>query len=74
MIPADADKKGSISGIRLGTAGLTVRKMGEADMTEVAALIDDALKADGNEEELDKVAERVLDLARRFPVYGNASA
>jgi glycine/serine hydroxymethyltransferase len=48
--------------------------MGEADMTEVAALIDDALKADGNEEELDKVAERVLDLARRFPVYGNASA
>ncbi|KIX13760.1 serine hydroxymethyltransferase [Dethiosulfatarculus sandiegensis] len=69
MIPADADKKGSISGIRLGTAGITVRKMAEPEMAGIAALIDDTLKADGNREELDKVAERVLDLAGRFPVY-----
>ncbi|MEM5788526.1 MAG: serine hydroxymethyltransferase [Syntrophobacteraceae bacterium] len=71
VIPRDAQKSGAVSGIRLGTAGLSARGMGPAEMPRIAELIDSALSNTGNDQFLDQIAQGVESLARAFPVYGN---
>lgn len=68
-IPRDAQDPGRVSGVRLGTSGVSARGMDEKEMAVIAGLIDRALVngADGNI--LSKVSEDVKALARRFPVY-----
>jgi len=57
------------SGIRLGTAALTSREMGEMEMRTIGDFIHDALSSGGDEAVIDRVRGEVIDLCRAFPLY-----
>lgn len=65
-IPFDPQKPNVTSGIRIGTPAMTTRGMKEAEMKEIARLIDLTLAGKENEE---KIKEDVLKLTSRFPLY-----
>jgi len=74
-IPFDPEKPTVTSGVRLGTPAATTRGFGVAEFREVGALVCEVL--DGLAAHPDniqviegRVRERVLDLCRRFPIYG----
>jgi glycine hydroxymethyltransferase len=56
------------NGIRLGTPSVTSRGMGEAEMDEIAALIERMLTAFDDVEARAEVRERSRALCRRFPL------
>ncbi|MBI3083948.1 MAG: serine hydroxymethyltransferase, partial [Candidatus Omnitrophica bacterium] len=68
-IPFDPLPPGKASGIRLGTPALTTRGMREAEMDEVASLIDEALARRQDPPALLAVARKVGELVERFPLY-----
>lgn len=68
-IPFDEESPFKTSGIRLGTPAVTTRGMKEADMEEIAACIDEALKAPQDETHLSKVRARVESLTKKYPLY-----
>lgn len=57
------------SGIRIGTPAITTRGMKEAEMSEVADLIDEVLMNTDNDEVIESVKKKVHALAARFPLY-----
>ena len=67
LIPNDPRKAREASGLRLGTAAVTTRGMGTAEMDALARIIHSALSA---EESTEKLKKQVLDLARAFPIPG----
>ena len=67
-IPNDPASPFVTSGIRLGTAALTTRGMGVAEMATIAALIDRAL-SQPDEDRLRKIRREVETLAAGFPLY-----
>jgi glycine hydroxymethyltransferase len=69
MIPFDKMSPFKGSGIRLGTPAVTTRGMKKKEMDQVAGLIDDALKASGDESKLDQIRTKVEALTRQFPLY-----
>ncbi len=69
-IPGDPESPFVTSGIRIGSAALTTRGMGEAEMRRVAELLDTALAAGGNEAALRQVHRGVRELAAAFPLAG----
>jgi glycine hydroxymethyltransferase len=73
MIPRDADSPGKVSGLRLGTAAVTTRGMGPAEMPLLAGLIDTALKEVDNAGALKRLSGEVRDLAGKYPVYPPAA-
>ncbi|PIQ84689.1 MAG: serine hydroxymethyltransferase [Candidatus Omnitrophica bacterium CG11_big_fil_rev_8_21_14_0_20_63_9] len=68
-IPFDPLPPGKASGIRLGTPAVTTRGMREAEMTQIAQLIDEALTRRQDAAALAAVAGKVAALADRFPLY-----
>ena len=68
-VPFDPESPFVTSGLRLGSPAMTTRGMGEAEFTEIGAIIadcllnkeDDAVKAD--------CRQRVASLCDRFPLY-----
>jgi glycine hydroxymethyltransferase len=73
-IPFDPEKPMVTSGIRLGTPAGTTRGFGVAEFQEVGALIVElldglAVNPEDNSKTEQVVAEKVLDLCHRFPVY-----
>ena len=74
-IPFDPEKPTVTSGIRLGSPAATSRGFGAAEFREVGNLVDEVLAGlagvnDGrNEAAEQRVAERVLALCQRFPIY-----
>ncbi|MBI4060349.1 MAG: serine hydroxymethyltransferase [Elusimicrobia bacterium] len=68
-IPYDPQKPFIASGVRIGAPAITTRGMGEKEMDEIAALIDDALAARGDDAALARVKTGVVSLCRRFPIY-----
>ena len=68
-IPFDPLPPGKASGIRLGSPALTTRGMRDAEMAEVAQLIDEALSSRQDPAALQAVARKVRVLADRFPLY-----
>jgi glycine hydroxymethyltransferase len=69
-VPGDPESPFVTSGIRIGTAALTTRGMGEAEMERVAELIDRALIGAADESVLQRVHREVRDLAAQFPLVG----
>ena len=70
VIPDDPLPPMRPSGIRLGTPAATARGMGLAEMEEVAAIIADALRAEGDPTVEAGLVARTRALTARFPVPG----
>jgi glycine hydroxymethyltransferase len=68
-IPYDPQKPFIASGVRIGTPAVTTRGMKEAEMDQIASLIDEALRARGDDAALKRVKEETTALCRRFPIY-----
>jgi glycine hydroxymethyltransferase len=71
-VPFDPRKPFDPSGLRIGTPAVTSRGMGEAEMRQIGAWIDEAVTAAaaGDEATLDRVAGEVTDLCKNFPAPG----
>jgi glycine hydroxymethyltransferase len=65
-IPFDPESPFITSGIRIGTPAVTTRGMKEAEMKEIAEIMDLALDENNDREE---VKGKVLELCSRFPLY-----
>jgi glycine hydroxymethyltransferase len=68
-IPFDPNPPLVASGVRLGTAAVTTRGMGAAEMDAIAALAGEVLAAPEDAAVAASVRERVRALCRRFPLY-----
>ena len=66
-IPGDPEKFTVTSGVRLGTAAVTTRGLGEAEMKTIARCI--ALTARDFENSRKEVLAAVEDICSRFPLY-----
>ncbi len=64
MVPNDPEPPTVTSGVRLGTAAMTTRGMGEGEMREIAEVIVKASRG-----ELEGLRERVTALTDAFPLY-----
>jgi len=69
LIPYDPEKPLVTSGIRLGTPAVTTRGMKEAEMAEIARLIDRVLSDLGSGPVEAAVRGEVQELTARFPLY-----
>ena len=79
-VPFDTASALKPSGIRFGTPGLTTRDMGAVEMKKIAGFMNDVIEVikgrEGKQEglyqdkDLRRIGEKVRDLARLFPVYG----
>jgi len=67
-IPFDPRPPAVTSGLRIGTPALASRGFGDAEFTEVADIIAEALKA-GATADVDALRARVDKLAQSFPLY-----
>ncbi|HEX8551554.1 MAG TPA: serine hydroxymethyltransferase [Abditibacteriaceae bacterium] len=72
QIPFDPRPPLVTSGIRLGVPAVTTRGMKEAEMREIAAIIVETIQNRSDEMALLKIAERVVALTDRFPLYEGA--
>ncbi|KAF0144990.1 MAG: glycine hydroxymethyltransferase [Nitrospirae bacterium] len=68
-IPYDERPPAVTSGMRLGTPSVTTRGMGEAEMAEIADIIDEVLKNHASDEKLRGFRQRAENICKRFPVY-----
>jgi glycine hydroxymethyltransferase len=71
MIAFDPEKPMVTSGVRIGTPALTTRGMKEAEMATVGGLIVEALDNPSDEAVLARVAGKVHEMARSFPLYAS---
>jgi glycine hydroxymethyltransferase len=69
-IPFDPRKPFSPSGIRIGTPSVTSRGMGEDEMRQIAAWMDEVVAARKDEELTNRIAAEVKDLCANFPAPG----
>ncbi|MFM2143375.1 MAG: serine hydroxymethyltransferase [Verrucomicrobiota bacterium] len=67
-IPFDTEKITLGGGIRVGTPAVTTRGMKEAEMTQIAAWIDRALKNRENDAVLAEIRKEVSETNKRFPL------
>ena len=68
-VPYDTRPPAVTSGIRIGTPCVTTRGMREAEMVEIADIIDSALIKRTDEAALSELRTRTRDLCKRFPIY-----
>ncbi|PIQ90617.1 MAG: serine hydroxymethyltransferase [Candidatus Omnitrophica bacterium CG11_big_fil_rev_8_21_14_0_20_41_12] len=69
LIPFDEKGPMVTSGIRLGTAAITTRKMKEAQMQKIASLINEALENQSDLQKLAQIKKETLALTKKFPLY-----
>jgi len=70
-VPNDPRPPMVTSGIRIGTPASTTRGFKEAEIEQVADFIVEILDAEGSEAAIERVRPKVVELCRRFPVYGS---
>ena len=68
-VPGETQSPFVTSGIRIGTPAVTTRGMREAEMRQIAGLIEAALGAAEREDELQRIRSDVRELALAFPLY-----
>ena len=66
-IPGDPEKPSITSGVRIGTAAVTTRGLGEAEMKQIARCV--ALTAKDFEGTADEVKAIVAQICAKFPLY-----
>jgi glycine hydroxymethyltransferase len=70
-VPNDPRPPMVTSGIRIGTPASTTRGFKETEIEQVADFIVEILDAEGSEAAIERVRPKVVELCRRFPVYGS---
>jgi glycine hydroxymethyltransferase len=68
-VPGDPRPPAVTSGLRIGTPAMTRRGFGEQEARDLATWICDILDDVENEQLIQDVQQKVLDLCKRFPVY-----
>lgn len=68
-VPGEKRSPFVTSGVRIGTAALTTRGMGAAEMQKVGNMIADVLEAPDSESVAGQVQRSVRELAEAFPLY-----
>ena len=68
-VPFDQQSPFVTSGVRLGTPALTTRGMGPDQMREIAAIMEAAVAARGDEQALAALKGRSRELCRAYPLY-----
>ncbi|MCJ7453639.1 MAG: serine hydroxymethyltransferase [Steroidobacteraceae bacterium] len=69
-VPNDPRSPFVTSGLRIGTPAVTTRGFHEAEVTQLSSWIADVLDDVGNEAVIDRTRQAVLEICRRYPVYG----
>jgi glycine hydroxymethyltransferase len=69
-VPNDPRPPMVTSGLRIGSPASTTRGFKEREIREVADFIAEVLDADGADAAVERMRPRVIELCRRFPVYG----
>jgi glycine hydroxymethyltransferase len=69
-VPNDPRPPTVTSGLRIGTPASTTRGFKEREIELVADLLADVLDAEGSDAVVERVQPQVLELCRRYPVYG----
>ncbi len=70
MVPNDKRSPFVTSGVRLGTPAVTTRGFKENETKQMAEMIVKALKNHTDEKALIEVKNNVMELCKKFPVYG----
>jgi len=68
VIPGDADKKGKVSGIRIGSGAVSARSMGEAQMYQIANMMNEAMMNKDKDNVITDIKKKVKILAQEFPI------
>ncbi len=68
-VPNDPQSPFVTSGIRVGTPAITTRGFGESESTELAGWMCDVMDDVENQDTIESVKQKVLELCARFPVY-----
>ena len=69
-VPNDPRSPFVTSGLRIGTPAVTTRGFKEAEVVQLAGWIADVLDDVANESVIERTRRSVLEICRRFPVYG----
>jgi glycine hydroxymethyltransferase len=69
-VPNDPRSPFVTSGLRIGTPAVTTRGFGEAEVAQLAGWMADVLDDVGSEVAIERTRRAVLEICRRFPVYG----
>jgi glycine hydroxymethyltransferase len=69
-VPNDPQSPFVTSGIRIGTPAVTTRGFGEAEVMELAGWMCDIMDDVENQDTVNRVRGKVLEICQRFPVYG----
>ena len=69
-VPNDPQSPFVTSGIRVGTPAVTTRGFKEADVRVLAGWMCDIMDDLANQSVIERVKQQVLEICRRYPVYG----
>jgi glycine hydroxymethyltransferase len=69
-IPNDPRPPSIASGLRIGSPAATTRGFKEREVEQVADFMADVLEAGGSDASIERIRPQVVELCRRFPVYG----
>jgi glycine hydroxymethyltransferase len=69
-VPNDPRPPAISSGLRIGTPAVTTRGFKEAEIRQMTGWIADVLDHMGDESAVERARAQVIDICRRFPVYG----
>jgi glycine hydroxymethyltransferase len=69
-VPFDTRKPFDPSGIRIGTAAITSRNMGAAQMEQIGNWMADVVAAPTDHAKLDRIAKEVIEMCNDFPAPG----
>ncbi|HOS72977.1 MAG TPA: serine hydroxymethyltransferase [Bacteroidales bacterium] len=69
MVPFDTRSPFLASGLRVGTAAITTRGMDEEHMPLIVDLIDEVLSNIDNEDVIEKVGKKAIQLMKPFPLF-----
>jgi len=69
-VPNDPRSPFVTSGVRMGTPAVTTRGFGVDEITQLSGWIADILDNIEDEKRIKSVREQVIDMCKRFPVYG----
>jgi len=71
MVPFDDKSPFVTSGIRVGTAAITTRGVGEAEVVRIVALMDKVITNRDDEEIIDAVRTEINEMMNKYPLFSN---